>query len=727
MISKVRRVTSRFMKRHREEAWKKIHQWEDNDMKRTIRSQEARPEQIQDFEKPMVIIGSDVVALYPNLEIKRVTENVKEAIRKSGVRFEEVDYLEGARYLALNWSADECRKSKLGRILPRRRHTQGSRPGMRGEGPRSKVRGCQEQWIFPKIKLEDWEKESIIAEVIGIATKAMFNHHYYSFGGRKFHQEGGGPIGLRGTCSIARMIMQLYDDKWMKRMTYLGLTVWLLARYMDDTRVLMPEIKPGWRWKGGELLFSQEWREKDSEKSGTLRTKEILLETFKGIEDYLDFTVETGEEFPGGWLPTLDTSFKVAKDNQVLFRYFEKPMTSSKTVQQDSAMEENAKLKTLSMDLIRRFLNSCEALGREEKKRIVDEYSTKLINSGFSKEKTAQIIVNGIKGYEMKIERSKRTGVPLRRSAKLSSFTRRRKKLLGKSSWFRSKKSNGGEEYDRRKGRRREKEKVLDKEVGEKRIEQKTVLFLEQTPRGELAVEMRNLIARLAPTLGFSIKVVERTGTSIRNKFSQGSLWEGTLCGREDCTPCSQDTEEHPPCTRVSVLYENICKDCNPEAVGKGDIKIKTGDTPSIYVGESSRSLQERGKEHQGDYKARSEKNHMHKHRMVHHNGEDPQFILKAVKYFKTALSRQTAEAIRIRRRGGESGVLNSKAEYNRCFIPRLTVLDEKSVEEMEELEKEDDKRIQEEIDRNQESWEGGKSSKRAEGIRKELDKIGIG
>ena len=238
-------------------------------------------------------------------------------------------------------------------------------------------------------------------------------------------------------------------------------------------------------------------------------------------------------------------------------------------------------------------------------------------------------------------------------------------------------------------------------------------------------MEMRNLIARLAPTLGFSIKVVERTGTSIRNKFSQGSLWEGTLCGREDCTPCSQDTEKHPPCTRVSVLYENICKDCNPGAGGKGDIKIKTGDTPSIYVGESSRSLQERGKEHQGDYKARSEKSHMHKHRMVHHNGEDPQFILKAVKYFKTALSRQTAEAIRIRRRGGESGVLNSKAEYNRCFIPRLTVLDEKSVEEMEELEKEDDKRIQEEIDRNQESWEGGKSSKRAEGIRKELDKTG--
>ena len=78
----------------------------------------------------------------------------------------------------------------------------------------------------------------------------MFNHHFYSFGGRMFHQEGGGPIGLRATCSITRIVMQLYDGKWMKRMTELGVTIWLLSRYMDDARVLMPEIKPGWRWQG---------------------------------------------------------------------------------------------------------------------------------------------------------------------------------------------------------------------------------------------------------------------------------------------------------------------------------------------------------------------------------------------------------------------------------------------------------------------------------------------
>ena len=30
------------------------------------------------------------------------------------------------------------------------------------------------------------------------------------------------------------------------------------------------------------------------------------------------------------------------------------------------------------------------------------------------------------------------------------------------------------------------------------------------------------------------------------------------------------------------------------------------------------------------------------------------------------------SKAVRIRRRGGEGAVLNSKAEFNRCYIPRL-------------------------------------------------------
>ena len=142
-------------------------------------------------------------------------------------------------------------------------------------------------------------------------------------------------------------------------------------------------------------------------------------------------------------------------------------------------------------------------------------------------------------------------------------------------------------------------------------IQQKTVLFVEQTRKGELASDLRALLLRLVPTLKFGVKVVERTGSSLRSHFSQGSLWHGLKCGRgEDCVPCNQGAEEIPPCTRVSALYENFCTICNPGAKESKEVKAVM-DTPSLYVGETSRSLQERFKEHHEDLKKKSEKSHM--------------------------------------------------------------------------------------------------------------------
>ena len=53
--------------------------------------------------------------------------------------------MEGARYLALNWSEEQVRASSLRRVIPRRRSRNGTRPGMRGQGPRGRETGDQEQ------------------------------------------------------------------------------------------------------------------------------------------------------------------------------------------------------------------------------------------------------------------------------------------------------------------------------------------------------------------------------------------------------------------------------------------------------------------------------------------------------------------------------------------------------------------------------------------------------
>ena len=91
---------------------------------------------------------------------------------------------------------------------------------------------------------------------------------------------------------------------------------------------------------------------------------------------------------------------------------------------------------------------------------------------------------------------------------------------------------------------------------------------------------------------------------------------------------------------------------------------------PSLYVGESSRSIQERASEHMGAARRGDSKSHQ----ALEHKGEPPDFHFKVVSYHRTALNRQIKEAVRIRRRGGATNILNSKSEFNRCQIPRLVV-----------------------------------------------------
>jgi hypothetical protein len=69
---------------------------------------------------------------------------------------------------------------------------------------------------------------------------------------------------------------------------------------------------------------------------------------------------------------------------------------------------------------------------------------------------------------------------------------------------------------------------------------------------------------------------------------------------------------------------------------------------------------------------------------------EVPKFSFKVVASFRDALTRQVSEAVRIEMRG--QGVLNSKSEYSRCKLPRLTI----DIEEWQKKKKEGEKAAKE-------------------------------
>ena len=112
--------------------------------------------------------------------------------------------------------------------------------------------------------------------------------------------------------------------------------------------------------------------------------------------------------------------------------------------------------------------------------------------------------------------------------------------------------------------------------------------------------------------------------------FSLNNLWDGISCGRtNDCTTCYQGIEEPPNCTKQSVLYENICAVCVPGAKGSKPVDPTKA---VFYVGESSRSIQERSKEHWADGRWRKEDSRMIRHQVMEHGAEyPPKFIIRVV------------------------------------------------------------------------------------------------
>ena len=279
----------------------------------------------------------------------------------------------------------------------------------------------------------------------------------------------------------------------------------------------------------------------------------------------LKLTTETGEE-EGGWLP-LDLQVRVKENNLVSFKYYEKPTVTNVMVQKRSAMGENEKVQILSNDMVRRL--ACTDPRQEDSTRVkvVDQFAKKVLTSGYSLQQTRRIILGAIRGWRKRIERAKEERKSLYRKASNCQESKLRKKTLGKSTWFKGKKRKGDQAVgqDKNKKRRGGNPGGGAGKEEDRQLPTRSVLFVENSRDGELARRLKGVVERIQHILKFRIKVVEKSGTPLKLMFPLNNIGGEEVCGRPECITCTQEGEgRKPPCTRRRVLYENVCRLCNP-------------------------------------------------------------------------------------------------------------------------------------------------------------------
>ena len=256
------------LKNSRTNRWSKKH-----DYVKWVGSDKVKNIWVQDKSENMVIIGSDCVSLYPNLTKTETASEVAEAIMESSIKWADVNYKEGVRFLVLGRPKEWQKTSGLSRVLPSRRYVKGCKPGLTGAGPLGASSNDEVQWVFRKVELTMLEKRRILAEVMRLSVELMFETHCYSFGGKIYRQTEGGPIGLRSTCAVARVVMSRWDQKLKQRMVDSNISSEADGRYVDDGRLILYPIRSGWRWHRGGLWFRADWEEEDLSLSCIERTK----------------------------------------------------------------------------------------------------------------------------------------------------------------------------------------------------------------------------------------------------------------------------------------------------------------------------------------------------------------------------------------------------------------------------------------------------------------------
>ena len=364
--------------------------------------------------------------------------------------------------------------------------------------------------------------------------------------------------------------------------------------------------------------------------------------------------------------------------------FYSKPTGSQFSIMETSASSYQAQKASLTQEVVRRLLNTCETRTQEEKYNIVDEFCDKLRRSGYSTKQQKEIIEGGLLGYKRRIARQ--NGVR-HRNCRDTEQARERKRLTGKGTWFKSKRADAqrqrqvtNEERERKTDTMRGQKRKRDSramERGEDKGDQgnpTTVLFIPRTKGGELARRLRERELEIGKMSHQRVKIVERNGEKIENILTKTDPFGDEKCGRETCLMCLTDEKEFGRCRKENLVYKISCKTCARE--GKG----------CNYWGESSRSGFLRGAEHYKDFRDNKESSHMRDHIQAAYPELDLQpqnnsraedlFRMVLHRRYKTAMDRQLGEAINIAAAGGPDspGVMNRKEMYSRCVIPEVQV-----------------------------------------------------
>ena len=575
------------------------------------------------------IVGSmDVEALYPSLDIEFTVEKVCEVLYNSRVNIEGVDYKELGLYLSLVKSEDELRNIGILASCPKRRARRGPRPNLTGCGTNEDREERHQPWIFPNIsRIDATTRRRMLVEAVRVVLKALLETHTYDFAGEIRRQKEGGAIGMELTGVVAQIFMVWWDKQLVEKLQEVNVDLRLHERYVDDTNVAMEQTQVGARYEGGRMVVTEETIREDEGIPDDKRTMTLLQSVANTIHPSIRMTIDYPSKYIDCKVPMLDLKIWIEVVDgraRVLYEHYEKEMATKAVVHAKSAIPMKTKRTILTQEMLRILLHCSRYTTWESVCKHLNNFTKKMQYSGYNQAFRYDVTKSAVKAYQTMRENEVNDIRPIHRPKSWHKEERIEQKERKRKEWYKQ----GG--FD-------------------------TVLFVPSTPGGKLKHMYESEIRKT----GIRMKVVERTGRTLKSQLQTSNPFKEGGCERQDCFICTSTGKGN--CYTESVTYKIECE-------GRNCTKNK-------YKGETASNGYTRGNKHLSDLAAGNEGNSpLWRHCLEEHNGELQTFQMSVTGSYKNdAMLRQISEAVQIERT--ETGTLmNDRAEWNMTRVPRSVI-----------------------------------------------------
>ena len=319
------------------------------------------------------------------------------------------------------------------------------------------------------------------------------------------------------------------------------------------------------------------------------------------------------------WTEDVDVNGEVKR--QVMHSHYSKPMANPFVTNRKSAIASRCKESILIANLTGVMRNVSTACTDQERRDKVRHYMARMQYSGYEMEDRVKVYRAAKRRYDEMIRRDREGTEPLYRGKEWNKDERAKEKERKKRTWF---KGDGSD----------------------------AVFFVDATPASTLAERCREEFRKA----GLKVKVVERSGGSIKNKLVKSNPFKKLGCGRASCAVCALGSDVD--CRARGVHYKISCEGSDGNGVLCQNVN---------YEGETSRSTGERFGGHMNVLTSKVEKTRqgsfLYKHIWESHDGAIPPLKLEILKKFpKDPALRQATEAVSIRI---NKPTLNGKEEWS--------------------------------------------------------------